>query len=354
MSSSTASAIFFYQKKILEGFQNDKRCSADNVLYSEWQQRIKDYSSRRDGTEEQKIARCEENPEELEYGDFFLAYPVPAYALWYLVDSLCLLDDTILGATSECPDLDSPTLRPLQYLLSDQIANLRLDENDSKDSTENSRHLESTLLSLEQEFYSVAIPFEEARIAWGTWEKSFEANVRKIDSGFWILECTSKAVEQRFESVQSLLSGMEDRLEHLADKFPDLENTTPKTWKPSGESSLQSIPLHSKPNHWDQQVLSRVTVEQELSPIWGEESMVDVPGEPHTGVRRINLSVSLFVQDWLLQRMRIFTWSWRSDPSTIGAYLILSLLGLMIMCTMEVILHVISSLWVALRPVSVV
>ena len=278
MSSSMVSAISLYQKEILEGFQNDKRCSADNVLYSEWQQRIKGYYSRRDGTEERKIAKCEENPEELEYGDFFLAYPVPAYALWYLVDSFCLLDNIILGAASQCPDLDSPTLRPLQYLLSDQVAKARPEEKDGEDSTENGRHLESTLLSLEQEFYSIAIPFEEARIAWSTWERSFEANVRKTDRGFWILECTSKAVEQRFESVQSLLSGMEGRLEHLVDTFYGL-NTTPNTWKPSGESSLQSIPPYSsmkrspqKPativantinqeqSHWDQRVLSRMIV----------------------------------------------------------------------------------------------
>ncbi|KAN0102656.1 hypothetical protein V8E51_010969 [Hyaloscypha variabilis] len=109
------------QRKVYKFFKSRQSHDADDIYSREWFDRIVQFQESKPIGREIVGNFSSEMLDTLEFGAFFLSYPVPAFSLWLLLNACYDLDRKICSDISEDSLQEWRDMKPFVYLKSEEI-----------------------------------------------------------------------------------------------------------------------------------------------------------------------------------------------------------------------------------------
>jgi hypothetical protein len=193
------------QKKVYKFFKSRHSHDADDIYSREWFDRIVQFQESKPQGKETMGDFSSEMLDALEFGAFFLSYPVPAFSLWLLLNACYDLDRKICSDMSEDSLQVWRDMRPFAYLKSEEIrlkwkdSLATLHEKISTDELGGER--------LIQELYDMVSGIQRMEIALADLRDSIKAHRDRKAKDFLaeVLDLVGVAIDKRCEIIAAEL-----------------------------------------------------------------------------------------------------------------------------------------------------
>jgi hypothetical protein len=208
------------QKAIYTWYDLKYSDEARDIYSSEWQERIMLWHELATPT----TPSSEENLDQLDFGSFFLAHPVPAFALWQVLQACYELDRAVCGNTEiELGEITSwERLAPFNYLgdstsqLKWQIS-LKLLERQISDPNFIPSPTKSWVLIM----YDILLGVERFESTFESLQENFSFNLPGEKFASWMIARIEEGASRRFLMIDRLLKLSESGLANIRSTAED-------------------------------------------------------------------------------------------------------------------------------------
>lgn len=179
---------------------------ADDIYSRAWYKRTRAFLDQfADQYSDPTILKSWEMIEELNFGAFFLAHPIAAYAFWSMLKASFELDTTVCGTLpdDESP-LDNINFRPFVYLRSEEIRSKWETSLKSLRSEISSGSLTGD--AMVRKIYDILAGVEDLQQSLAVLEDSFAENLTDMEFVDKMLEEAESAAEERFQMIERYLN----------------------------------------------------------------------------------------------------------------------------------------------------
>lgn len=209
------------QRAVWRFYESRNSDEADDIYSPEWYRRTLSFfekSGRENNAPE--VLKSWEMIQNLEFGPFFLSHPIPAYALWHMLQAFYELDYTVCGIYEDEVKIIEKwkDLPPFEYLNAKNSKKIRVKW--SKSLERMKKEIECGALEGEgliSRLASILVAFQKVESAFNALKENFAENLNGMLFVDEMIKNIGKVVEERRRIIMDLLRPGDEAQPHITD-----------------------------------------------------------------------------------------------------------------------------------------